>query len=156
MPREYLCLYHSYLGSADSLSDRELGRLIRAALTYSAAGTEPDDLPRNLRPIYAMIREQIDRDRAKYAAKCAQNSRNISGYWDSRRESAAAGYERIRTNTNVYKEKGKEERDLPPCIPPRGGRGRRKGKREIPQEHTNAALEQLETNLSGGQDGIEQ
>lgn len=124
MSMEYMALYHSFLTSADSLSDRELGRVLRAALIYSARREDPSDLTRSLRPIYAVLKGQIDRDAARYAARCAKNKQIIDDYWRGVRDGVGAVNERIRTNTNEYQDKGKEkEKDLnTPCSPPKRGR----------------------------------
>ena len=43
----------------------------------------------------------MDRDAAKYDAKCKKNKKNIQEYWD-KVKSDTNEYERIRSNTNVY------------------------------------------------------
>lgn len=61
--------YHSYLKTMEPLSDAECGRLYRACLTYSMTGTELE-LRGNERILWPTMKEQIDRDAAKYAKKC--------------------------------------------------------------------------------------
>lgn len=61
--------YHSYLKTLEPLSDAECGRLYRACLEYSMAGIEPD-LRGNERILWPTMKEQIDRDSAKYKEKC--------------------------------------------------------------------------------------
>lgn len=154
MSREYMCLYHSFLSSADSMSDRELGRVLRAALTYSARREDPSDLTRSLRPIYAGLKEQIDRDRRKYEARCAQNKSSIDDYWKGVREAAASENERIRTNTNVYQEKDKGKEKYPPN-PPGGERSGRRRRGRSPEKGTYTEedfrrMEANEMDLNGG------
>lgn len=65
-------LYHSYLKSIEPLNDAERGRLFTALLEYSITGAEPE-LRGNERILFPTMKEQIDRDKAKYEAKCAKN-----------------------------------------------------------------------------------
>lgn len=67
--------YHSYLKSIEPLNDAERGRLFTALLEYSSTGAEPE-LRGNERYIFPTMKEQIDRDKASYAAKCAKNREN--------------------------------------------------------------------------------
>ncbi len=69
MAREFFCAYHSYLKSIEPLNDAERGRLFTACLEYSATGAAPD-LRGNERFVWPTIREQIDRDAAKYESHC--------------------------------------------------------------------------------------
>ena len=67
--------YHSYLKSIEPLNDAERGRLFTALLEYSITGAAPE-LRGNERYIFPAMKEQIDRDIAKYEAKCARNREN--------------------------------------------------------------------------------
>lgn len=75
MAIEYFNAYHSYLKSIEPLNDAERGRLFTALLEYSSTGTEPD-LRGNERFIFPTMREQIDRDVAKYEVRCKTNAEN--------------------------------------------------------------------------------
>lgn len=94
--------YHSYLKSIEPLNDSERGRLFTALLEYSSTGIAPE-LRGNERFVFPTMKEQIDRDREKYEARCAQNSKNIGIRWNTN------VYDRIRTNTNVSKDKDKDK-----------------------------------------------
>lgn len=110
--------YHSYLKSIEPLNDAERGRLFTALLEYSMTGAEPE-LRGNERYIFPTMREQIDRDREKYEAKCATNSKNIGIRWNTNVD------DRIRTNTNVSKDKDKDkEKDKDKDRPLRGNGAR--------------------------------
>ena len=99
--------YHSYLKSIEPLNDSERGRLFTALLEYSSTGIAPE-LRGNERFVFPAMKEQIDRDREKYEARCAQNSKNIGIRWNTN------VYDRIRTNTNVSKDKDKDkDKDRP-------------------------------------------
>lgn len=91
--------YHSYLKSIEPLNDAERGRLFTAMLEYSITGAAPE-LRGNERFVFPTMKEQIDRDKAKYEAKCAKNKDNISLRWNTNE------FERIRPNTNVYQRQG--------------------------------------------------
>ena len=67
--------YHSYLKSIEPLNDAERGRLFTALLEYSSTGAEPE-LRGNERYIFPTMKEQIDRDKVSYEAKCAKNREN--------------------------------------------------------------------------------
>lgn len=82
MALEYFNAYHSYLKSIEPLNDAERGRLFTALLEYSSTGVSPD-LRGNERFIFPMIREQIDRDKSRYEAKCQRNSKNAAMRWDA-------------------------------------------------------------------------
>lgn len=75
MAREFFCAYHSYLSSMELLNDEERGRLFTALLIYSESGKAPT-LTGNERFVFPAMREQIDRDNKKYAAKCEKNREN--------------------------------------------------------------------------------
>ena len=94
MALEYFNAYHSYLESIEPLNDAERGRLFTALLEYSSTGVTPD-LRGNERFIFPTMKGQIDRDIAKYEAKCHKNSEIASKRWD------ANGCERIRTDANA-------------------------------------------------------
>ena len=94
MALEYFNAYHSYLESIEPLNDAERGRLFTALLEYSSTGVVPD-LRGNERFVFPTIKGQIDRDIAKYEAKCHKNSEIASKRWD------ANGCERIRTDANA-------------------------------------------------------
>lgn len=99
--------YHSYLKSIEPLNDSERGRLFTALLEYSSTGIAPE-LRGNERFVFPTMKEQIDRDREKYEARCAQNSKNIGIRWNTNVN------DRIRTNTNVSKDKDKDkDKDRP-------------------------------------------
>ena len=62
---EYVCAYHSYLKAIEPLNMEERGKLFTSLLEYSATGDEPQ-ITGNERFIYPMMRDQIDRDKARY------------------------------------------------------------------------------------------
>lgn len=70
-----MCLYHSYLKSIEPLNDAERGRLFTALLEYSSTGAA-QELRGNERILFPTMKEQIDRDKAKYEAKCVAQSEN--------------------------------------------------------------------------------
>lgn len=77
MAREYMCAYHSLLETAKRLNDAEFGRLMRAAISYSASGEVPTLSGRELM-MWDMVKWQVDRDMEKYSAfveKQAENGR---------------------------------------------------------------------------------
>ena len=102
MALEFFNAYHSYLKSIEPLNDAERGRLFTALLEYSNTGVNPD-LRGNERFIFPMIREQIDRDKARYEAKCKRNRENVAVRWNT------TVYESIPDDTKNTKTKEKEK-----------------------------------------------
>ena len=80
MAREFFCAYHSYLNAMRKLSDAECGRLFRALLSYSA-GEQLINLQGREEILFDVFADQIDRDNAKYEAKCRKNREN--GAWQT-------------------------------------------------------------------------
>ena len=95
MAREFFCAYHSYLNAMRKLSDAECGRLFRALLSYSA-GEQLINLQGREEILFDVFADQIDRDNAKYEAKCRKNRENGA---------TANGTERRRTVPNAPQEK---------------------------------------------------
>lgn len=95
-------VYHSYLKALEPLSDAECGRLLKACLIYSMTGEVPE-LRGNERFLFPSWQSQIDRDRAKYEARCKQNAQNISVRWNTDE------YDGIRTYTKRTKDKDKDK-----------------------------------------------
>ena len=104
MAMEYFLAYHSYLESMEPLSDAERGRLFTALLEYSRTGIAPE-LRGGERYTFAALRGNIDRDAAKYNAKCAKNKVSAGKRWD------ANAYERIRTDANGCQDKDKDKEE---------------------------------------------
>ena len=95
-------VYHSYLKALEPLSDAECGRLLRACILYSMTGEVPE-LRGNERFLFPSWQSQIDRDRAKYEAKCKRNSENAAMRWD------ANACERMREDAKHAKDKDKDK-----------------------------------------------
>ena len=71
----HVCLYVSYSESFAPYSDEEVGRMVRAMLTYTATGEIPL-FDGNERFIWPTIKAQIDRDEAAYQERCEKNRAN--------------------------------------------------------------------------------
>lgn len=71
----YVCLYISYLESLVPFSDEEIGRLVRAMLTYAATGEAPQ-FDGNERFVWPTLKAQIDRDEVAYRERCEKNRVN--------------------------------------------------------------------------------
>ena len=83
-------VYGDVQAVVDELTDEQTGKLFRAMITYFATGKAPkfDGI---LKYVWIPIRQQMDRDREKYEAKCETNRAKIQKYWDS-----------VKANTNEY------------------------------------------------------
>lgn len=75
MAREFMCAYHSLIDTTRCLNDAEFGRLMRAAISYSACG-EPPALSGREAVLWEMMRWQIDRDIERYQAFAEKQSEN--------------------------------------------------------------------------------
>ena len=111
--------YHSYLKSIEPLNDAERGRLFTALLEYSSTGAEPE-LRGNERYIFPTMKEQIDRDKASYEAKCAKNR-------ESSAKGGAANARRWKPNGSRSKPNGAERE---PNGSQRQGQGQGQGQRQ--------------------------
>lgn len=108
MALESFNAYHSYLKSIDPLNDAERGRLFTALLMYSSTGEVPD-LRGNERFIFPTMKEQIDRDRAKYGARCAKNRKNIDIRWNTNVSDGIDSYTKDTKDKDKDKEKDKDK-----------------------------------------------
>lgn len=88
-------IYGDVQAVVDELNDEQAGKLFRAMLAYFATGKAPkfDGI---LKYVWIPIKQQMDRDKEKYEAKCEKNRKNIKEYWERTKEN-----ERIQTNTNA-------------------------------------------------------
>jgi len=73
MAMKYMKLYYDFGDMVDELSDEEMGRLVRAMLTYSQSG-ECEPLTGNERFLFPVFKAQIDRDKGSYDAVCSKRS----------------------------------------------------------------------------------
>lgn len=73
----YFPMYNSYLEITRSLSDGELGRLVRALMKYSSTG-EVEQLNGREAMAFEFIRYDIDRAAKNYMERCERNSANGS------------------------------------------------------------------------------
>lgn len=88
-------VYGDIAAVVDELNDEQTGRLFRGMISYFSTGKAPK-FDGVLKYVWIPIRQQMDRDREKYDAKCEKNRENIKAYWERTKEN-----ERIRTNTNA-------------------------------------------------------
>lgn len=116
----YVCLYLSYLQGLSPFTDEEIGRIVRAMMSYASTG----ELPRfdgNERFIWPSLQTQIDRDVEAYLLKCARNKANgAKGGRPPKNQTVIPETERLFEKPKKAKEKEKEkekesiEADKPP------------------------------------------
>lgn len=130
MALEYIPLYYSYRRKLEKLSDQELGRLVRALLQYGETG-EAEQLAGRESIAFDFIADDIERAKAAYNERCAQNKRNIQKRYADDSEPGTTVYDGIPSYTNEYesyqtkdkdkdKDKGKDK-DKP--LPSNDGKG---------------------------------
>ena len=71
------------------LTDEQTGQLFRGMVAYFTEGKAPK-FSGVLKYVFIPIRQQMDRDKEKYDAKCEKNREKIQKYWDG-----------VKKNTNV-------------------------------------------------------
>lgn len=79
-------LYHDYWNWFRLLTDEELGKLIRAIFYYEREQTEPYDLNEKTMIAFYMVKDTLDRDRAKYEAVCNRNKENARIRWQKMKD----------------------------------------------------------------------
>lgn len=109
MARAYIQLYYSYTEQLQLLSPEQCGKLTIALLKYAQTGEIPD-FPADsvVLMLFSSIRSQIDRDYARYDAKCKKNSENANQRWHG---SEANASDNMRTDANYAKEKENEKKN---------------------------------------------
>jgi hypothetical protein len=90
-------VYDDNMEVVSRLSDEEAGQLLKGMLEYSITGKQPK-FKGVLEFVFIPIKQQMDRNAEKYAAKCEKNRENVKLRWE--RVKNANAYERIRSDTN--------------------------------------------------------
>ena len=75
MEMPFICLYKDYLTTLAPFTDSQVGRLVRAMLTYAVTGDVPE-LRGGERLIWPMLQNRLDRDAENYRKRCAKNRAN--------------------------------------------------------------------------------
>ena len=104
----YVCLYTSYLTSLAPYTDSQLGRLVRAMLTYGATGEVPEfrDCERYIWP---MLKDQLDRDAESYRQRCEKNRANAARGGRPKNQSVILETDGFSEKPKKPKEKEKEK-----------------------------------------------
>lgn len=93
-------VYGDIQAVVDELNDEQTGKLFRAMVAYFTAGKAPkfDGI---LKYVWIPIKQQMDRDKEKYDAKCEKNRKNIKEYWERTKENERICSYTNATNTNT-------------------------------------------------------
>ena len=83
-------MYTDYWQWFKLLSDAELGHLTRAVFDYERNGILPQDLDEKESIAFAMVKENLDRDKIKYEATCLRNQQIAKARWKKLKESGVA------------------------------------------------------------------
>lgn len=75
-------MYKDYWQWFKLLSDAELGNLTRAIFDYERNGILPQDLGDKESLAFAVIKENLDRDRQKYEETCERNKKIARARWE--------------------------------------------------------------------------
>ena len=83
-------MYTDYWQWFKLLSDAELGHLTRAVFDYERNGILPQDLDEKESIAFAMVKENLDRDKINYEATCLRNQQIAKARWKKLKESGVA------------------------------------------------------------------
>jgi len=106
----FICHDH-YLNKLAKLSDQEVGRLMRALMTYHASG-EVQELAGRESIAFDFIKEDIDRAEAAYKEKCDTNRRNRTSTTVNDRQRPSTDDDERPQNINKNKKENKENKEL--------------------------------------------
>ncbi len=79
-------LYYDVIGNLDYLTDRELGKLMRAVFKYELEGAEPSFKDRLMLSSFVTIKNSLDRSKEKYEKVCQKNRKAASSRWEKEKE----------------------------------------------------------------------
>lgn len=83
-------LYADYFDYFQTLTDEELGRVIRAIFAYQRTGELPSFDDRALKLVFDLIRNQIDRDFDKWRASAEKRKAAAQKRWSAKNQNRAA------------------------------------------------------------------
>lgn len=104
--------YHSFLiytenGEAvQELSDADAGALLKDMFRFVYSGCQAEAsplLPDTVRPIAALMRSQISRDKVKYDEECEKKQEAINKRWEAERKRREAGQDKAAKDSRKYK-----------------------------------------------------
>lgn len=97
----------------DELTNEEAGIIFKAIFEYVETKKTPN-LEKTLKIVFKQFKQRLDFFEEKYEQKCLKNKENIEKYWREKKEKKddTNVYERIQSNTNVYKIKEKEKEKI--------------------------------------------
>lgn len=88
MARQFVCAYFDWLETLKRCTDEELGRLLRAALTYARDGSKPSFAEGTREDLYWWgIASQIDRDIGKYDRRAKAGEKGNEVRWGKKNKS---------------------------------------------------------------------
>ena len=104
MSRSYVALHFDFLEMTETLTEAELGRLVKAMLAYGRDGRADEAaLVGNERFLFPVFRRQIDRDVSAYETRVVQNALN------GRKGGRPRKYESDEKNPTVFLETEKTQ-----------------------------------------------
>lgn len=125
-------VYDDIMEVVDRLSDEEAGQLLKGMLGYSISGKDPK-FKGVLEFVFIPIKQQMDRNAEKYAAKCEKNRENANKRWQnanaSDRKNRNANYADTDTDTDTDTKKDTDTdttTDTDAALKQRSGGGRYK------------------------------
>ena len=85
MARKFVCAYFDWLDTLKRCTDEEIGRLLRAALTYARDGTKPSFAEGSREDLYWWgIASQVDRDIGKYDRRARAGEKGNEVRWNKK------------------------------------------------------------------------
>ena len=74
--KKSLLLYYDYKSHFDFLTDEQVGKIIKAMLSYEIDGVFPEFDEPIMQMTFSFVKSNLDRDMQKYLEKCEKNTEN--------------------------------------------------------------------------------
>ena len=100
MALAYFPMYGSYEAIFETLTDAQLGALVRGSLHYFNSGERIATKP-SIAPLYTMLCRDIDYSGIAYEEKCEKSRASARKRWEKQRNDDASGCDRMRTDADA-------------------------------------------------------
>lgn len=100
MALAYFPMYGSYEAIFETLTDAQLGALVRGSLHYFNSGERIATKP-SIAPLYTMLCRDIDYSGVKYEEKCEKSRASARKRWEKQQNDDASGCDRMRTDADA-------------------------------------------------------
>ena len=74
--KKSLLLYYDYLSHFSFLTDEQIGKIVRAMLSYEVDGVLPEFDEPIMKMTFSFIKSNLEREKKKYIERCQKNTEN--------------------------------------------------------------------------------